>query len=148
MSFFLLINNYCFFNDFNVPTMTILLVDDDEDDRKLFIEAAGEFDKAIKCIAAVDGQEALEYLSDDANTAPDFIFLDLRMPGLSGQQCLEEIKKDARLVSVPVIVYSTSRDVKESETLKKLGAAHFMSKPVSPDEVYYMVSFVLGEKWT
>jgi len=50
-------------------------------------------------------------------------------------------------VSVPVIVYSTSRDVKESETLKKLGAAHFMSKPVSPDEVYYMVSFVLGEKW-
>jgi len=108
MSFFLLINNYCFFKDFNVTTMTILLVDDDEDDRKLFIEAAGDFDKSIKCIAAVE---------------------------------------DARLVSVPVIVYSTSRDVKESETLKKLGAAHFMSKPVSPDEVYYMVSFVLGEKW-
>jgi len=127
--------------------MTILLVDDDEDDRKLFIEAAGDFDKSIKCIAAVDGQEALQYLSDAANAVPDFIFLDLRMPGLSGQQCLEEIKKDARLVSVPVIVYSTSRDVKESETLKKLGAAHFMSKPVSPDEVYYMVSFVLGEKW-
>ena len=69
------------------------------------------------------------------------------MPGLSGQQCLEEIKKDFRLASIPVIVYTTSRDLKESETLKKLGAAHFMSKPVSPDDVYYMVSFVLGEKW-
>ena len=147
MSFFLLINNYCFFKDFNVTTMTILLVDDDEDDRKLFIEAAGDFDKSIKCIAAVDGQEALQYLSDAANAVPDFIFLDLRMPGLSGQQCLEEIKKDARLASVPVIVYTTSRDVKESETLKKLGATHFMSKPVLPDDVYYMVSFVLGEKW-
>jgi CheY-like chemotaxis protein len=127
--------------------MTILLVDDDEDDRKLFLEAVGEVDKEIKCIAAVDGQEALQYLSDAANPAPDFIFLDLRMPGLSGQQCLEEIKKDGRLASVPVIIYTTSKNVKESETLKKLGAVHFMSKPVSPDDVYYMVSFVLGEKW-
>jgi CheY-like chemotaxis protein len=127
--------------------MTILLIDDDEDDRKLFFEAVGEVDKAIKCIAAVDGQEAIQYLSDVANPVPDFIFLDLRMPGLSGQQCLEEIKKDTRLASVPVIVYTTSRDVKESETLKKLGAVHFMSKPVSPDDVYYMVSIVLGEKW-
>ena len=127
--------------------MTILLVDDDEDDRELFIEAVGEVDKDIRCIAAAGGEDALQYLSDTANPAPDFIFLDLRMPGLSGQQCLEEIKKDARLASVPVIVYTTSRDVKESETLKKLGAVHFMSKPVSPSDVYYMVSFVLGEKW-
>src|ERR1700722_15781297 len=102
MSFFLLINNRSFFNDFNKKTMTILLVDDDEDDRKLFFEAAGEVDKEIKCIGAAGGQEALEYLSDAANPVPDFIFLDLRMPGLSGQQTLEEIKKDARLTSVPV----------------------------------------------
>jgi CheY-like chemotaxis protein len=127
--------------------MTILLVDDDEEDRELFLEAVVEVDKEIKCIAAVDGEEALKYLSDAANPAPDFIFLDLRMPGLSGQQCLEEIKKDARLESVPVIIYTTSRNVKESESLKKLGAVHFMSKPVSPDDVYYMISFVLGEKW-
>jgi CheY-like chemotaxis protein len=127
--------------------MTILLVDDDEDDRKLFFEAIGEVDKEIGCIAAIDGREALRYLNDVTNPLPDFIFLDLRMPGLSGQQCLEEIKKDMRLESIPVIVYTTSRDVRESEALKKLGAAHFMSKPVSPDDVYYMVYFVLGEKW-
>jgi CheY-like chemotaxis protein len=128
--------------------MTILLIDDDEDDRKLFFEAAGEVDKAINCIMAINGEEALQYLRNAANPLPDFIFLDLRMPGLSGQQTLEEIKKDTRLASVPVIVYTTSRDQKESEKLKKLGATHFMSKPVSPDDVYYMVSFVLGEKWT
>ena len=147
MSFFLLINNCSFFNDFNQTTMTILVVDDDEDDRKLFFEAASEVDEAIKCIGAINGEEALQYLSDATNPVPDFIFLDLRMPGLSGQQTLEEIKKDARLASVPVIVYTTSRDEKESAKLKELGAAHFMSKPVSPDDVYYMVSFVLGEKW-
>lgn len=127
--------------------MTILLIDDDEDDRKLFVEATGDFDKTITCIAAADAQEALLHLNNAANVLPDFIFLDLRMPGLSGQQCLVEIKKTPRLASIPVIVYTTSRDEKESAKLKKLGAAHFMSKPVLPDDVYYLVSFVLGETW-
>jgi CheY-like chemotaxis protein len=127
--------------------MTILLVDDDEDDRTLFFEATRDVDDTITCIAAGKGEDALLYLGNKANPLPDYIFLDLRMPGMSGRQCLEEIKKDARLLPVPVIVYTTSRDVKESIELKRLGAAHFMSKPVSPDDVYYMVSFVLGEKW-
>jgi CheY-like chemotaxis protein len=128
--------------------MTILLVEDDEDDRILFFEAARDFDPTIAFTAVPDAGEALTYLRDVNNPLPDFIFLDLRMPGISGQQCLIEIKKDPRLAPVPVIVYTTSRDVRESIALKRLGAAHFMSKPVSPDEVYYMVSFVLGEQWT
>ena len=127
--------------------MTILLVDDDADDRQLFFDAVRDVDEAIKCVAAADGSEALLYLNNYNNAVPDFIFLDLRMPGLSGRQCLEEIKRNTRLSAVPVIVYTTSRDEKESVVLKEIGAAHFMSKPVSPDEVYYMVSFVLGEKW-
>jgi CheY-like chemotaxis protein len=127
--------------------MTILLVDDDEDDRKLFCEATREIDSTITCINTLDGQEALQYLKKETNPLPDFIFLDLRMPGLSGQQFLVEIKGDPHLSAIPVIVYTTSRDEKESIELIKLGAAHFMSKPVLPDDVYYMISFVLGEKW-
>ena|ERR1700676_2630803 len=127
--------------------ITILLVDDDADDRMLFIEAVNEFDNNIACISASDGLEALHYLNNEANLLPDFIFLDLRMPGLSGQKCLEEIKKVSRLKIVPVIVYTTSRDVEESIKLKEMGASHFMSKPTSPEEVYYMVSLVLSEKW-
>ena len=106
-----------------------------------------EVDKTIDCIGMANGKDALLYLKNEANEIPKYIFLDLRMPGLSGQQCLEEIKKVSRLSNVPVIVYTTSRDINESTTLKKLGAAHFMSKPTSPGEVYYMVSFVLNEKW-
>lgn len=124
-----------------------MLVDDDEDDKKLFLEATKEVDDTITCISTGSGQEALLYLKNVNNPLPDYIFLDLRMPGLSGRDCLVEIKKDARLTSIPVIVYTTSGDVKESIELKRLGATHFMTKPVSPDEVYYMVSFVLGEKW-
>ncbi len=127
--------------------MTILLVDDDEDDRMLFIEAAREFDSTITCQAAFDGMQALNWLRDDARDVPDYIFLDLRMSGLSGEECLIEIKKAPRMARVPVIVYTTSRDVQESMRLKELGAAHFMTKPVVPEDVFYMVAFVLGERW-
>lgn len=128
--------------------MTILFIDDDEDDRKLLFEATKEFDSEIICIGSTDATQAFMYLNNPSQILPDYIFLDLRMPGISGEQFLTEIKKDPRLFSIPVIVYTTSRNVKESVRLKKLGAAHFMSKPVLPGEVYYMVSFVLGEKWS
>ncbi len=128
-------------------SIAILLIDDDADDRKLFFEAVREVDSSIACIGAGNGREALLYLKNETNRPPDFIFLDLRMPGLSGQKCLEEIKKDMRLAHIPVVIYTTSREVSESIELKNLGAVHFMSKPTSPDEIYYMVSFVLSEKW-
>jgi len=127
--------------------MIIMLVDDDEDDRKLFLEATKEVDDTITCISAGNAREALLYLRNTDNPLPDYIFLDLRMPGLSGQDCLVEIKKDVRLMPIRIIVYTTSRDVKESIELRRLGATHFMTKPITPDEVYYMVSLVLGENW-
>jgi CheY-like chemotaxis protein len=127
--------------------ITILLVDDDEDDRRLFFESVKEVDPTISGVSASGCSEALQYLQDQSNVLPDFIFLDLRMPGLSGQKCLEEIKKDARILHIPVIVYSTSREVSDSVALKKMGASHFMSKPTAPEEVFYMISFVLNEKW-
>ena len=130
-----------------VKVMTILLVDDDADDRELFIEATCDLDRTISCISVSDGLEALAYLQDESNVVPDYIFLDLRMPGLSGEECLVAIKKMPRSANVPVIVYTTSRDVSESKRMKALGAAHFASKPVQPGDVFYLVSFVLGERW-
>jgi CheY-like chemotaxis protein len=128
--------------------MNILMIEDDKDDSKIFSEAVMEVDPTIDFVAVPDAGKALAYLKDCKNRLPDFIFLDLRMPGMTGQECLVEIKKDSRLAPVPVIVYTTSKDLRESILLKDLGAVHFMSKPVSPEDVYYMVSFVLGEQWT
>jgi len=128
--------------------ITVLLVDDDDDDRNLFFEAVREFDNDITGVGLSNGTDAIDYLKNENNSVPDFIFLDLRMNGLSGQKCLEEIKSDDRLKSIPVIVYTTSKDVDESIKLKKLGAAHFMSKPTSPEEIYFMISVVLNENWS
>ena len=87
---------------------TILIVDDDEDDREMFCEAVNEVSKAITCIHATDGLAALEILSHKNKQAFDLIFLDLNMPGLNGKQCLAEIKKLDKVKDVPVIIYSTS----------------------------------------
>jgi CheY-like chemotaxis protein len=109
--------------------INILIVDDDADDRELFIDAIKEVDSEIECTTAVDGKQALEQLKNSYDSLPDFIFLDLRMPRLSGKKCLLQIKNDERLKSIPVIIYTTSRDVEEAKELQELGAVHFISKP-------------------
>ena len=125
----------------------LLIVDDDEDDKQLFIESAKEVDENISCITANNGLEALQILENKENILPDYIFLDLRMPRLSGKRCLEEIKKDSRLMHIPVFIYTTSRELEDSSEMKALGAAHFISKPVNPEEIYYLISAVLSENW-
>jgi CheY-like chemotaxis protein len=127
--------------------ITIFIADDDEDDKKLFIESAKEVSKGINCLTAGDGQEALRLLKDEGNPLPDYIFLDLRMPRIGGKKCLEEIRKDKRLQHIPVFIYSTSKDVKDAAELKKNGAVHFISKPANPEDIYYILSVVLEEKW-
>jgi len=125
----------------------ILIVDDDEDDRKLFIESAKDINSGITFNTATDGQEALRFLKDEHNQLPDYIFLDLRMPRVGGRKCLEEMGKDKRLHDIPVFIYTTSTDVKDSIELKEMGAVHFISKPADPVDIYYILSVVLNEKW-
>lgn len=128
--------------------MIFFIVDDDADDRTLFIEAVKEIDAGIECISANNGEEALILLNDPENSLPDFIFLDLRMPRIDGKKCLLEIKKNERLKHIPVVIFTTSRDVEESKALKEMGAFYFISKPNNPEEIYYLISFVLDEHWS
>jgi DNA-binding NtrC family response regulator len=122
-----------------------LIVDDDADDRFLFIEAVKEIDETIECRSAINGQQALEQLRDPDLSLPDFIFLDIRMPRVDGRKCLLEIKSDVRLDKIPVIIYTTSKGVEESKELTSMGAFHFLSKPKNAEEIYYLVSFVMDE---
>lgn len=128
-------------------SLTILLADDDPDDRELFAEALREADEYSKCIAVEDGLEAIRYLQDHSHALPDYIFLDLRMPGMSGRTCLQTIKNDERLKNIPVIIYTTSDFVEDSKDMIGVGATHFITKPDNPEEIYYILSMILNEKW-
>ena len=130
----------------NKPSRKILLIDDDADDRKYFMEAVNEIDAAIECVTAKDGDQALQLLRDTQVSLPNYIFLDLRMPKINGRQCLIQIKADERLKAIPVIVYTTAREVEESEEMQGMGAVRFVTKPTNTEEIYYVVSQALEEE--
>jgi CheY-like chemotaxis protein len=107
-----------------------LLIDDDIDDREIFELAAGQADQSVKCVFAKDGVDAIEQLKSVA-FIPQYIFLDLNMPRMSGKQCLAEIRKIPELDHVPVIIYSTSGDSRELEEAQQLGATDYLIKQPS-----------------
>ena len=82
---------------------TLLIVDDDPDDIQLFCEALAEINETIHCFSATNGEEALQLLKATI-VKPDFIFLDLNMPRMSGKQLLVQLKSDAQFASIPVII--------------------------------------------
>lgn len=127
-------------------SMTCFLVDDDVDDQEIFESALKEIDPSIKCIIANDGTEALTRLSTDKRFTPDYIFLDLNMPGINGKQCLAEIKKDSRFHSTPVIIYSTTVSERDMEEINSLGAKTFFTKPSRFSELCSTLSDILGRQ--
>lgn len=106
----------------------ILLVDDDRDDQDIFVLALGEVAPSFNCVTAKDGIEALEKLRR-GEVEPDCIFLDLNMPRMNGKQCLEEIKKEASLNKIPIVIYTTSSESRDKEEMLAMGASAFVTKP-------------------
>jgi CheY-like chemotaxis protein len=120
-------------------SITVLLADDDEDDRELISEALMSSGFAIQTRFVEDGQELLDYLriqrtaadSDPAAPWPSLILLDLNMPRMDGREALAEMKADPTLRRIPVVVLTTSDDREEVTTAYDLGANAFITKPVT-----------------
>ena len=125
----------------------ILIVDDDEDDRSLFIDAVKKIDASIKCVSACDGEEALKYLRAETSAIPDIIFLDLNMPRFNGKECLVAIKKIPHLQNIPVIIYSTTSRPEDVKETLSLGAAQFLTKPTYFENICKEVSSIFSKEW-
>lgn len=98
--------------------MIILLVDDDPEDRELFLEVLKEIDPSVSCLTAENGEEALKLLSIELTVLPDLIIMDINMPFMNGIKCLSRIRQFGKLQTMPVIMYSTTirdEDRKEIE---------------------------------
>lgn len=117
----------------------LLLIDDDTEDQEIFISAVGNVSDSIKCIAITDATVALQKLQA-SELSPDVIFLDLNMPIMSGQEFLSKLKKVEQLWSIPVIIFSTSASPETIAITKELGAANFITKPNSFNELVKILS--------
>jgi CheY-like chemotaxis protein len=118
--------------------ITILIADDDDDDRVLARDALNESRLANDLRFVCDGEELIEYLRrtgkyTDAQTSPrpGLILLDLNMPRMDGREALREIKADPDLRSIPVVVLTTSKAEEDIYKTYDLGVNSFISKPVT-----------------
>ena len=82
-----------------------------------------------------NGQDALNILKDGLFVMPEYIFLDINMPIMGGEECLIQLKKNVKLRDIPVIVYSTTTNADEITTFKKLGAKDFVVKPAKYEQL-------------
>ena len=112
---------------------SVVLAEDD-DDYAIFVERALQnvADMSVEVRRARNGEEAVSMLNEQA---PDLLLLDLKMPGMTGHDALEQIKGDDRLRRIPVAVLSSS-DLDEDIAMSYgLGGNHFITKPNDPQEL-------------
>jgi len=113
----------------NIKQLNILYADDDTDDCHFFKEALDELRLSTHHSAVHDGEQLMQYLADETIELPHVLFLDLNMPRKNGTECLSEIKSDARMKELTVIIFSTSFEQAEVNQLYKDGAHFYIHKP-------------------
>lgn len=115
--------------------LTVLMADDDEDDRLLAREAFDECGLEIDLHFVVDGEEMLEYLHGRGPFAdspmPSLILLDLNMPRKDGRETLAAIKENPAFRRIPVLVITTSKAEEDVQKCYDLGVSSFLSKPTT-----------------
>jgi CheY-like chemotaxis protein len=130
----------------------ILLVEDDPKDVELTLTALEDYKLANEVVVAHDGAEALDYLYRRGNFAnrstdnPAVLLLDLKLPKVDGLEVLEQIKADAKLRLIPVVVLTSSHEEKDMVTSYKLGVNAYVVKPVDFHEFVNAVK-ELGIFW-
>jgi CheY-like chemotaxis protein len=124
-------------------SVTILMADDDEDDRVLTADALRRSRLVNDMRFVVDGDDLMKYLRGEGPYAPGglaaprpgLILLDLNMPKKDGREALAEIKGDPDLRQIPVVVLTTSKAEEDIFRTYDLGVNSFVSKPVTFDQL-------------
>jgi two-component system response regulator len=127
-------------------TQPILIVEDSEDDFEATKRAFSKTNLRNPIQHVLSGEEALEFLKEEANPKPGIILLDLNMPGLDGRKTLEIIKQQKFLKKIPVVILTTSNDERDVKACYELGANTYIQKPVNFDSLIAAIK-QLKEYW-
>jgi two-component system response regulator len=133
--------------------ITILMADDDPDDRQLTKEAFAESHLANDLRFVENGEELLDYLhrrgkyTDPASSPwPGIILLDLNMPKKDGREALQEMKSDPRFRGIRVVIMTTSKAEEDVVRSYDLSATSYITKPVTFERLVDVVK-ALGKYW-
>ncbi len=137
----------------NRDSITILIADDDADDRMLIEDAFEENKLKNKIDFVENGEEVLEYLRREGAFShlkgqphPGLVLLDLNMPKMDGRTALQKMKEDPDLCRIPVVVLTTSKAEEDILRTYGLGVASFITKPVTFERLVEVVK-AIGQYW-
>lgn len=128
--------------------ITILMADDDEDDRDLARDALEGTQLGERMEFVIDGQDLIDYVRHDgpyaeaATPRPSIILLDLNMPRKDGRESLAELKADESLRQIPVVILTTSSDEVDVQNAYALGASSYITKPVTHGQLIEVMQMV------
>jgi CheY-like chemotaxis protein len=123
---------------------SVIMADDDADDRMIFQEVVQEIAPSVKLNIVSDGQVLMSLLG---NYIPDLLFMDLDMPYKNGLQCIKEIRENPALTDLPIVVLSSTNRPHNIVTAYEVGAHLVIQKTGSYQEMKDAFSSVLSLDW-
>ncbi|WP_297333499.1 response regulator [Flavobacterium sp.] len=127
--------------------LKIFLAEDDIDDRSFFKDAFEEIKVKHTLEIFEDGITLMEHLKQEDIMLPDIIFMDINMPGLSGMECLKDIRSDKRLSEIVVAIYSTSASPANVEEAFIEGANIYIKKPDEFSALKKIITDITNISW-
>lgn len=124
----------------NLIIYEVLLVEDNPNDAELTLRAFKKHNLENKVFVVKDGEEALDFLfatgqfaGRDINAHPKVVFLDLKLPKISGIEVLRKLKSDEKTKRIPIVVVTSSQEEQDIKECYELGVNSYIQKPIEFD---------------
>lgn len=137
----------------NMNDVEILLVEDNPNDAEMTLRVLKKNNLANNVFHAKDGAEALKFIFGNGGDAkhnienkPKVVLLDLQLPKVNGIEVLDQLKTDERTQTIPVVVFTSSREDSDLKKCYELGVNSYIVKPVEFENFVKAIS-ELGLYW-
>jgi len=123
----------------------LVMINDDCEDHEIFEIAISEIDSPLELMYFSDCEKALEHFGHEGVNAPGFVFIDLNLPRMRGDECLVQLQQLREFDHPNIVIYSTTIPVLWHEKLEAMGVNIFLEKSGSIDALIRDLKKLLGK---
>jgi DNA-binding NtrC family response regulator len=108
----------------------IIMIDDDTDDQESFKMTVEDFEGALDCLFFPDCESAIAHFSDPDALPPGYVFIDLKLPRVDGDECLKQLQQLSQFDEPTLVIYSSSIPDDWRDKLSRMGVIKLYKKPI------------------
>ena len=123
-----------------------VLIDDDEEDYEIFKMAIDQIGESVSCLHFPDCESALFHFSQKSVKAPNYVFIDLNLPRIDGDQCLQKLQELNEFDHPVITIYSTSIPDQWKPELERIGVDNFIEKSASLSTLTEQIRNLMQQK--